>query len=63
MLRLKHVPIQWKISKIIMVPEPNNRGRPISLMPVLLKVYKKLFIKRIMSIIDYLTYIRSSILL
>lgn len=56
--RLKHVPIQWKMAQIIMVLKPGKPAnvvssyRPISLMPVLSKVFEKLFMKRIMTIID-----------
>lgn len=56
--RLKHVPILWKTAEVIMVPKPGKSVnkvtsyRPISLLPILSKVFEKLFLKRLKRIIE-----------
>lgn len=52
-LRLNHYPTQWKVAQIILLPKPGKNleevtsYRPISLLPVISKVFEKLIIKRI----------------
>lgn len=56
--RLKHVPKQWKIAEIITLPKPGKPPeqvgsfRPISLLPVVSKVFEKLLLKRLKPIIE-----------
>lgn len=56
--RLKYVPRQWKVTEIIMIPKagkpPNEISsyRPISLLPVISKLFEKLYIKRLKPIIE-----------
>ncbi|KMQ87434.1 rna-directed dna polymerase from mobile element jockey-like protein [Lasius niger] len=56
-LRLKYVPKQWRIAEIITIPKPGKllKGassyRPISLLPVVSKVFKKLIMNRLKPII------------
>lgn len=57
-LRLKHVPEQWKIAKIILIHKTGKpRGelssyRPISLLPIPMKIFEKLFLIRLKRIVD-----------
>lgn len=57
-LRLKHVPKQWKLAKIIMIPKPGkppeapSSYRPISLLTVISKLFEKLYIQRLQKIVD-----------
>lgn len=59
-LRLTHFPTQWKLAKIIMVLKPNKQEnyvtsyRPISLLPVISKVFERLLQKRLFPILDAL---------
>lgn len=52
-LRLNYYPTQWKVAQIILLPKPGKNTeevtsyRPISLLPVLSKVFEKLLVKRI----------------
>jgi hypothetical protein len=52
------VPSYWKAAEVIMIPKPGKPGtevtsyRPISLLPVLLKLFEKLLLKRIKPILD-----------
>jgi len=56
-LRLQYVPRQWKLARIIMLPKPGkppevpSSYRPISLLPVLSKLFEKLYIVRLQEII------------
>ena len=56
-LRTNHFPEQWKKAQIIMIPKPGKDPnlvqsyRPISLLPILSKIFEKLFIKRLKPII------------
>lgn len=56
-IRLKIVPTQWKIADIIMIhkhgkpPHEHTSYRPISLLPVLAKLFEKLLATRLMKII------------
>lgn len=57
-LRLKYVPMQWKVAEVIMIPKPNKPPnektsyRPISLLPSMSKVFEKLLLKRLKPIIE-----------
>lgn len=54
-LRTSYFPIQWKFSTVIMVPKPNKPShlsssyRPISLLPVVSKLFERLLLPRITS--------------
>ena len=56
--RLKYVPKLWKVAEVIMIPKPGKPPhevtsyRPISLLPVILKLFEKLLIRRIKPIIE-----------
>ena len=56
--RLKYVPKLWKVAEVIMIPKPGKPPhevtsyRPISLLPVISKLFEKLLIKRIKPIIE-----------
>lgn len=57
-LRTKYVPMQWKVAQVIMIPKPGKQleevssYRPISLLPVLSKLFEKLLLKRLKPILD-----------
>ena len=57
-LRLKYVPIQWKMAEMIMVLKPGkppnevSSYRPISLLPIMSKLFEKLVLKRLTPILD-----------
>jgi hypothetical protein len=63
MLRMSYYPIMWKFAHIIMIPKPGkpanevNSYRPISLLPVTLKLLEKLLLKRIINDLDLSTVI------
>lgn len=50
--RLRYVPRQWKIAEVITIPKPGKpleevtSYRPISLLPIISKVYEKLLLNR-----------------
>ena len=56
--RLKYVPRLWKVADVIMIPKPGKplhdaaSYRPISLLPVMSKLFEKLLIKRLKPIIE-----------
>jgi hypothetical protein len=56
--RLKYVPSQWKAAEVIMVPNPGKPAnevssyRPISLLPIMPKLFEKLVLKRLTPILD-----------
>ncbi|RZF44126.1 hypothetical protein LSTR_LSTR013198 [Laodelphax striatellus] len=56
--RLKYVPDYWKIAEVIMIPKPGKTPhevtsyRPISLLPVISKLFEKLLLKRLKPIIE-----------
>lgn len=56
--RLRFVPKQWKTAEVITIPKPGKSPeeaasyRPISLLPIISKVYEKLLLKRFKSIIE-----------
>lgn len=57
-LRLSYFPTQWKYAKIIMILKPNkpenevSSYRPISLLPILSKLFEKLFQTRLQPIVE-----------
>lgn len=52
-LRLQYFPMQWKVAQIIMIQKPGKNAnevqsyRPISLLPILSKLFEKLLLKRL----------------
>ena len=56
--KLKHVPILWKTAEVIMIPKPGKpinevkSYRPISLLPIISKLFEKLFLRRMKRIIE-----------
>lgn len=56
--RLKHVPDIWKVAEVIMLPKPGKplkhakSYRPISLLPIISKLFEKLFLKRLSPLIE-----------
>ena len=56
-LRLEHFPDQWKVAQIILIPKPGkdhnlvSSYRPISLLPIISKIFEKLLANRINKII------------
>jgi hypothetical protein len=61
--RLKYVPRLWKVTEVILIPKPGKPQldaasyRPISLLPVMSKLFEKLLIKRLKPIIERKTLI------
>lgn len=59
MLRLSHFPEIWKFAVIILIPKPNKPKhlsksyRPISLLPVLGKLFEKFLLKRLRPILQF----------
>lgn len=57
-LRTNHYPSQWKCGEIIMVPKANKPEnelisyRPISLLPTFSKIFEKLFVNRLLPILE-----------
>lgn len=57
-LRLGYFPIAWKVAQIIMLPKPGKKieeitsYRPISLLPILSKVFEKLILTRLKPVIE-----------
>lgn len=57
-LRLSHFPSQWKCASIIMIPKPSkpeteiSSYRPISLLSTFSKIFERIFIKRMIPLID-----------
>ena len=57
-LRLSYFPKQWKVAEIQIVPKPGkplehlHSYRPISLLPILSKMFEKLFLTRLIPIIN-----------
>lgn len=55
--RLKYVPDLWKVAEVILIPKPGKPPqdvtsyRPISLLPVMSKLFEKLFLKQLKPII------------
>lgn len=56
-MRIGYFPKQWKVAQIILIPKPGkdvtlvNSYRPISLLPILSKVFEKLLLKKLLPII------------
>lgn len=56
--RLKHVPNMWKVAEVIMIPKPGKPPRevtsyrPISLLPIIAKLFEKLLLRRLKPIIE-----------
>lgn len=56
--RLKYVPDLWKVAEVIMIPKPGKPPhettsyRPISLLPIMSKLFEKLLLKRLKPIIE-----------
>lgn len=57
-IRLTHVPDTWKVAEMIMITKPGKEPtllksyRPISLLPIMSKLFEKLLLKRIIPIIN-----------
>lgn len=62
-IRQSHFPTQWKLAKVIVIPKPGkptdkpSSYRPISLLPVMSKLFEKLLLRRLNSTIDTLDLI------
>jgi hypothetical protein len=62
-LRTQYFPSQWKVAQIVLVPKPGkpphqvSSYRPISLLPATSKVFEKLFLKRLLPVINASTLI------
>ena len=56
--RLKHVPDVWKVAEVIMIPKPGKplhettSYRPISLLPIISKLFEKMLLHRLKPVID-----------
>lgn len=56
--RLRYVPMQWKVAEVIVIPKPGKPPneltsyRPISILPVMSKIFEKLLLKRLQPIIE-----------
>lgn len=56
--RLQYVPTLWKVAEVIMISKPGkpahevNSYRPISLLPIMSKIFEKLLINRLKPIIE-----------
>lgn len=56
--RLKHMPACWKVAEVIMLPKPGKQPndaksyRPISLLPIISKLFEKLLLKRLRPLIE-----------
>ena len=56
--KLRYVPKHWKIAEVIVIPKPGKPAtevssyRPISLLPIMAKLFEKLLKKRLMSILE-----------
>lgn len=57
-IRMEYFPKKWKQAQLIVIPKPGkplnqlNSYRPISLLPILSKVFEKIFLKRLRSSIN-----------
>lgn len=57
-IRLKYVPMQWKIAEVVMLHKPGkpphekSSYRPISLLPIMSKVFEKILLSRLKPIIN-----------
>lgn len=56
--RVKHVPDVWKFAEVIMIPKPGKPAhettsyRPISLLPIMSKLFEKLLLRRLKPVIE-----------
>lgn len=56
--RLRRIPDAWKMAEVIMIPKPGKSlnetasYRPISLLPIVSKLFEKLLLKRLKPIIE-----------
>lgn len=56
--RLRHVPDVWKVAEVIMIPKPGKPPneatsyRPISLLPIMSKLFEKLLLRQLKPIIE-----------
>ena len=63
MLRLEYFPVQLKIAQLVVVPKPGkppnvtSSYRPISLLPLVSKLFEKVILKRLNPILDELNLI------
>jgi hypothetical protein len=54
-----YFPSQWKVAQIILIPKPGkpphqlSTYRPISLLPIASKVFEKLFLKRLLPLVEH----------
>lgn len=57
-LRFRYLPMLWKVAEMIMVPKPGKSPnevssyRPISLLPIMSKLFEKLLLKRLKVVIE-----------
>ena len=57
-LSLKYIPSQWKLAEVIVIlksgkpPSAPSSYRPISLLPLICKLFEKLYIKRLLTIVN-----------
>lgn len=57
-LRVGYFPLQWKMSQIVMVPKPGKKPtqitsyRPISLLPVISKLFERMLVDRMRPVIE-----------
>lgn len=57
-LRTGHYPVQWKVAQIVMIKKPDKSPdmvtsyRPVSLLPVMSKIFEKGFLKRLNPILS-----------
>ncbi|MGR0295350.1 RNA-directed DNA polymerase, partial [Klebsiella pneumoniae] len=55
---MKYVPVLWKTAEVIMILKPSKEPtekksyRPISLLPVISKLFEKLFLKRLSPLLE-----------
>jgi len=56
-LRTDYFPLQWKMAQIIMISKPNKNPievrscRQVSLLPIISKLFEKLFLQKLMPVI------------
>jgi hypothetical protein len=57
-IRMGYFSVQWKVVQIIMIPEPGkpleetSSYRPISLLPIMSKIFEKPILKRLRPILE-----------